>query len=288
MVKQNEILINKHGASMKTDNSKHATWQEYIKEHMLSLDYTLTVKSLKHGLQQLFTDGTHKFTFEYYHTGRIVIKSSHHDKLQIIFLEKHEQILGEKLNINDSRKAGKNSFLTSTQNDSSSCASFSKLAQHDFTKVRENEKILEKYEHELISQKDLIESLSNEISNLRSEMTELKKLFFETQKCITDDNENLKQEIENKEKLKRDTELNKNYIFENKHFSEKITSSNNKIDIIEYETKHVKEKMSNLEGIINTIQNDTATIHSSHKNRCHSKGKQTAYNRIRTTCPITR
>ena len=112
VVKENEMQQNKNGITMKTSKDNLSKWTHEINEWFLSLNYknicTTAIKLFS------YTCEGQKFTFVYFTTGRVTIKTDNYDKLRCIFLEKHEKILGVALREIDEQDTLKQSFSEDT------------------------------------------------------------------------------------------------------------------------------------------------------------------------------
>ena len=98
VLKVNEFLYNPSGVTMKTSRDQLKPWMEKINRYYESLMYTTTVQDLdKDGKKYIYTLQDHKFVFEYYMTGRIIVKTNDVQLLQKEFIANHEMILGVKL-----------------------------------------------------------------------------------------------------------------------------------------------------------------------------------------------
>ena len=178
LLKENELHINQTAASFKTSKKNINKWKDNIKEHYESLDYKTTEKDINNGTQQTFENLKIKTTFDYYNTGRIVAGCNNKDKLQLIFIENHETILGVKLNIVATEEKHDKSMIPTLEKSYmkpleystpkiNGNTTFDKLTSKDFTRIKGHEIIFENFESEIKLQKD-------EIAELKSEITALK------------------------------------------------------------------------------------------------------------------
>ena len=99
ILKENEIQLNPNGATMNANKQKIEKWKNNIDEYFDSLNYTKTIKELNNNLisQHMYCSENNRLVFEFHITGRIVIKTKNIDKLQILFMEKADIIVGTKL-----------------------------------------------------------------------------------------------------------------------------------------------------------------------------------------------
>ena len=88
-----------NGATMKANKQEIEKWKNNIDEYFDSLNYTKTIKELNNNLisQHMYCSENNRLIFEFHITGRIVIKTKNIDKLQILFMEKADIIVGTKL-----------------------------------------------------------------------------------------------------------------------------------------------------------------------------------------------
>ena len=83
---------------MKTSRDRLKAWMRNINQYYASLMYTTSLRDLENnGKQHTYTRGVEKFVFEYYQTGRIVVKTKNLPLLQKEFVANHESVLGVKL-----------------------------------------------------------------------------------------------------------------------------------------------------------------------------------------------
>ena len=85
---------NRQGMTLKTNKGRLAKWTHDINEWFISLNYEVSEKFLSDGHQINYTHDDQKFTFVYFTTGRIAIKTNNVDKLRCVFLDKIDTILG--------------------------------------------------------------------------------------------------------------------------------------------------------------------------------------------------
>ena len=99
ILKDNEIQLNPNGATMKANKQEIEKWKKNIDEYFESLNYTITIKELNNNLisQHTYCSESNRLVFEFHAPGRVVIKTKNIDKLQILFMEKADIIVGTKL-----------------------------------------------------------------------------------------------------------------------------------------------------------------------------------------------
>ena len=90
VLKEDEYVINRNGASFKTNTEELQLLKININEYFLSLDFKFIERPINNGDQHTYSNEKIKFTFDYFNTGRVVIKTNQKDKLSLLFFEKHE------------------------------------------------------------------------------------------------------------------------------------------------------------------------------------------------------
>ena len=74
------------------------TWRRNVDAHYASLNHTIVTKELSNsGKQHTYILNGNKYTFEYYTTGRILVKTNNLELLRQTFVDHHESILGVRL-----------------------------------------------------------------------------------------------------------------------------------------------------------------------------------------------
>ena len=79
ILKENEIQVKQDIVTLKTSKGKISKWIHDINEWFISLDYKVNDKILSGSQQLSYECDNQKFTFVYYTTGRITIKSNDND-----------------------------------------------------------------------------------------------------------------------------------------------------------------------------------------------------------------
>ena len=99
ILKENEIQLNSNGATMKANKQEIKKWKKNIDEYFESLNYAITIKELNYNLisQHTYCSESNRLVFEFHAAGRVVIKTKNIDKLQILFMEEANIIVGTKL-----------------------------------------------------------------------------------------------------------------------------------------------------------------------------------------------
>ena len=200
MLKENEFQNIKNGVALKTNKDNLDTWKKNIDEWFTSLDYNMVEKNICNGYQRSYNLDSHRFTFNYFSSGRIEIKTNDIDKLECVFLEKHVNILGVELKqvISSNVTEIIQSFTESTITDEKDFIRYStpKTARKidtslTFTRIREKELIFENQEKEIIKLRDNIERLESKLEEVLEKVFECttKTENIDTCKCICTENE---------------------------------------------------------------------------------------------------
>ena len=180
VLKENEMQFNKSGISIKTSKNNISRWMNNIKTHMESLDYKINEREINNGngTQYVIEKDKIKFNFEFYKTGRIVIRTTNNEELAAEFLERHHDILGENLNVITSDT---NNYKKKI-NESTTCKSIG-LQSLDLKPMntstplpsRESKKVdrLNKSMIELHGREIIVKNYEQEIITLKRELNEM-------------------------------------------------------------------------------------------------------------------
>lgn len=229
LLKENEIQINDNGATLKTAKTNIDTWKKNIEEHFESLDYSITKKELNNNqqTQHVYTSTNTKYIFDYYTTGRIVIKTKNVDKLLLNFIEKDEVILGTKL-----KTIEKHIISPSPTKD------FSPSTPRDYKSIRGYEKMYENQEKEICDLKDDMLTLKEENKQLKFLVDNVAENMRENIKLMVSE-EIIKQNTVNPNNVVVD----KSYKKDINMLSKKSTDTNSRINESERLIKQIRESI---------------------------------------------